>query len=63
VTIELDISQEPISGELHDTDGTIRPFTGWLGLVATVAQSSSANANHARSALAQPARTGQQRRE
>jgi hypothetical protein len=38
VTLELDPSAEPIRGLARGSEGTERPFTGWLGLARALEQ-------------------------
>jgi hypothetical protein len=32
---------EPVNGSLHLEDGTTRPFSGWLGLMAAIREAAS----------------------
>jgi hypothetical protein len=37
LVLELELGADPISGRIHDEHcGVVRPFTGWLGLIAAV---------------------------
>jgi hypothetical protein len=36
ISFELEVGRKPIAGALHELDGRVRPFSGWLELIALV---------------------------
>lgn len=56
LTLELDVTENPIAGRLIDRDGQEQPFTGWLGLTHVL---STALAD-GRAARHSPPHTGRQ---
>lgn len=45
VSLELDISSEPIEGIVSTPDGTSHPFIGWLGLTGALEHAAGATTN------------------
>jgi len=36
IVVEICVGRETVSGFLHDHDGSVRQFSGWLGLLAAL---------------------------
>jgi hypothetical protein len=55
LTLEFDLTADPVGGTVSDDDGARRPFSGWMALTRTIEMSLDA-AREAATAASQPDR-------
>lgn len=44
--LEVDPARRPVTGDVRGPDGAVRPFVGWLGLVAALERLVGADIDH-----------------